>query len=289
MVDMVGHQVGRLVAVVAAIAAAALVGATPAAAHDDIESSVPADRSVIDEPISEATIDFGEEVGDGVEMFLTYEPGGGADTVEIGGETIKTSPSTARLEFPELTEQGTYFIRFIAPVPSDGHVLLGSISFTWGTVTAIDDANEDIRSSTPGSRERIDDPIDFVDIEFDLEYDEISMQLIYDVGNGEEFIELGGRTERVDDRTARISFDLLDRRGTYFVAYDGTNAINGDEIAGALSFYYGEPSGESSDGFPWLTFVPIALVVLGIGGWFTYRRMLVPVDEDEEIEALADA
>lgn len=102
-------------------------------AHDGIAGSDPASRSHIDDPISSATIDFGVEISEGVEMALTYDIGNGRDVEFIGGETTKTGPTTARVDFDMIEKEGTYFVRYLAPVPADGHTLAGSISFTYGS------------------------------------------------------------------------------------------------------------------------------------------------------------
>lgn len=251
-----------------------------ALAHDDIEGSVPADRSVIDEPISTAEIDFGETIGEGVELFLTYEPGDG-ETVDIGGETTKTGAETARLDFPELTQQGTYFLRFLAPVPADGHVIFGSVSFTWGAATAVDEGdNADIRSSSPTSRDRIDEPITSAEIEFDLEIaDDVSLALVYDRGDGENFDDLGGTTTKTGPRTAVVEFDQLPRQGTYFVTYDAVAELTGDEVVGAIQFTWGDPSG-TGDSFPLLAFTLAAAAILAVGAVLSIRRMKSPTADD---------
>lgn len=263
--------------------------ATPVSAHEGIESSVPANRSTIGEPISSAEIDFGEGISDGVSMFLTYDPGDGS-IIDIGGETIQTGDTTARLEFPELTEQGTYFVRYLAPIPADGHVVAGSISFTWGDPTTFVSPNPDIRESTPNALEVLTAPITSAEIDFELEIeDEVRLQLVYDQGNGVDFDELASTTTKTGPNSARVEFAELERKGTYIIAYDTIAVANGDEIVGATSFVFGQPSGTETSSFPWLTFVPIALIVLGIGAYFTYRRMLVPVGDDDDSSDLAPA
>ena len=114
-----------------AAVAVLLTGAGVAGAHDDIAGSNPPTRSHLDEPITFAEIDFGIEIGDEVEMSLFYDLGDGTSE-EIGGETTRTGPTTARLDFGELEREGTYFVRYLAPVPADGHVMAGATSFTWG-------------------------------------------------------------------------------------------------------------------------------------------------------------
>lgn len=272
-----------LVAVLAGatVVATSFIAGPAASAHDEIESSSPADRSTIDEPISSAEIDFGEVIGESVELFLTYDPGGDADIVGIGGETTKTGDTTARLDFDEIEEQGTYFLQYLAPIPSDGHVMVGAISFNYGVATAIDEGeNENVRSSTPPSRSRIDEPISTVTIEFDVEIgDDVTLSLVYDRGDGENFDELGGETERTGPRTAVLTFDEIEREGTYFVLYDTTVAARGDEIVGAISFTYGDPAGESS-GFPILPFLAVAIPILAIGAWLTMRSMRRDIEDD---------
>lgn len=277
-----GRLLGIVTLVGASVAGLSPFGVPTASAHDDIESSVPEDRSVIDEPISTAEIDFGEVIGDSVEMFLTFDPGGDAEIVDLGGETTKTSDTTARLDFEELTDEGTYFVQFLAPIPSDGHVMIGAISFSFGTVTAIDEGdNADIRSSTPPSRARIDAPISSVEIEFDLEItDDVTLSLVYDRGDGENFDELGGETERTGPRTAVLTFDEIEREGTYFVTYDTSIALGGDELVGAISFTYGDPAAGDS-GFPIVPFLFVAVPVLAIGAWLSLRSMRGEGDPDD--------
>ena len=282
-----GRRVLRMFMVAMATAAFGVIGATstPAAAHDGIESSTPENRSTIDDPISSAEIDFGEGISDDVSMFLTYDPGDGS-IVDIGGETTKTGDNTARLDFPEISEKGTYFLRYLAPVPADGHVVAGSISFTWGTPTAtVDNPNPDIRTSTPGSKEVLAEPITSAELTFELDIeDDVTLQLVYDRGNGIDFDDLDSVTTKTGPNSAMVEFDELARKGTYIVSYATTNTLNGDEVVGATSFVYGQPSGASS-GFPWLAFLPIAAIVLAIGAFFTYKRMLVPIDDDAADDA----
>jgi methionine-rich copper-binding protein CopC len=119
-----------VIALVAAVAVL-LAGADVVRAHDDIAGSNPPTRSHLDDPITFAEIDFGIEISDDVEMSLFYDLGDGT-TEEIGGETTRTGPTTARLDFGDLEREGTYFVRYLAPVPADGHVMAGATSFTWG-------------------------------------------------------------------------------------------------------------------------------------------------------------
>lgn len=103
---------GRRLALVGALAFAGTlgVGAAPVAAHDDIASSNPPSRSTLQEPISSVEIDFGEVISDDVAMFLTYDLGDN-EFEDIGGETVRTGDTTARLDFDEVEREGTYFVQ----------------------------------------------------------------------------------------------------------------------------------------------------------------------------------
>ena len=57
------------------------------------------------------------------------------------------------------------------------------------------------------------------------------------------------------------------------------SAITGSEIVGAIGFIYGDPSAADS-GFPVLPFLAIALPILAIGAWFTWRRIQVAATTD---------
>ncbi|MDG1265885.1 MAG: copper resistance protein CopC [Ilumatobacter sp.] len=140
-------------------------------------------------------------------------------------------------------------------------------------------AHDDIRSSTPTSRSTLSEPISTVEIDFgEVISDDVAMFLVYDLGDN-EFEDIGGETVRTGETTARLDFDEVEREGTYFVQYLAPVPVDGHVIAGAISFTYGSPSTGGSGGFPVVPFIVGALIVLVIGGWFTYRRMLVPVDE----------
>src|SRR6056297_538714 len=103
------RPVARLVLVAAMISAALVAGAGAASAHDNIESSTPDNGDVLTEPIDHVTIDFGEEISDAVQMFLRFE-GADGSVEQIGGDVSMTGPTTARLDFPLLEQEGTYFV-----------------------------------------------------------------------------------------------------------------------------------------------------------------------------------
>lgn len=115
-------------------AALCLAGLAPVgrvAAHEGIASSDPEMGEALDDPISEATIDFGEEISDDLEMALLYDTGGG-DSVQVDATVSHPSAEVGRLEFAPLERKGRYFVRYLATVPVDGHSIAGSILFDYG-------------------------------------------------------------------------------------------------------------------------------------------------------------
>jgi methionine-rich copper-binding protein CopC len=159
--------------------------------------------------------------------------------------------------------------------------LVGALTFAGalGVGAAPVAAHDDIASSNPPSRSTLQEPISSVEIDFgEVISDDVAMFLTYDLGDN-EFEDIGGETVRTGDTTARLDFDEVEREGTYFVQYLAPVPSDGHVIAGAISFTYGSPSAGGSGGFPVVPFVAGAIVVLAIGGWFSYRRMLAPVDD----------
>jgi methionine-rich copper-binding protein CopC len=153
--------------------------------------------------------------------------------------------------------------------------LIGLVAFTLDVGPIL--AHDEIESSNPPTGSIIDDPISTVEINFGEEIsDEVSLFLTFDKGDA-DIEEIGGTTTKVGETTARLDFDPIEREGRYFVQYLAPVPADGHVLAGAISFTYGKPN--QSD-FPWLPFAGVSAVILGLGGWFSYRRMLVAtVDE----------
>jgi methionine-rich copper-binding protein CopC len=125
---MVSMNLRRLAIVLLGGLIALLFASGQAWAHDDIASSTPPSGSTIDDPITEVTIDFGEEVAD-VEMALIAPN----DDIVEPSETELVTPTSARITFAELDQEGVYIVRYLAPVVRDGHTLAGAIQFTYGS------------------------------------------------------------------------------------------------------------------------------------------------------------
>ena len=119
--------------VVAPFAIAIAVLALPVAtsAHDEITSSDPPSGAMLDDPISDVTIDFGEPISDDLEMALLYDLGD-ANLEQIPATSTKVSETVGKIEFDEITKNGRYFVRYLVTVPTDGHVLAGAVTFDFG-------------------------------------------------------------------------------------------------------------------------------------------------------------
>ncbi|MEM9039241.1 MAG: copper resistance protein CopC [Actinomycetota bacterium] len=261
------------------------VGAgSPAAAHDDIAGSDPAHRSLIDEPISRVSVDFGVGVSDDTVMFLVYDRGDGTFE-DIGGETIKTGPNTADLVFDELDRQGTYTVRYIAPVPIDAHVIQGSISFTWGVPTGEIPEDPNLLRVSPPGRAVLAEPISNATLTFIDDVDVFNVRLIYDEGDGSSFPDVASDWEQTAPDTIELTFDPLEDEGTYFIAYQADSATTGEEFAGATSFSIGQVStANSGEGFPIVAFAIAAAAILALGAAGTLalaRRAALAADEDD--------
>ena len=117
----------------AVVALALLVGLVPAAAsaHDEIAGSSPESGAQLDEPIDRVEIDFGEPIAENLEMTLLYDLGG-SETETVPGTAYKDGETVGVLEFDELSRPGRYFVRYLVPVPIDGHIVAGAITFEYG-------------------------------------------------------------------------------------------------------------------------------------------------------------
>ena len=106
-------------------------GVTTVEAHNGIAASDPASGSTIEDPIDSVTIDFGADIGSTPQLALI-----GPDGTQIPSTTTVTSTTTATTEFDTIDDEGTYTVNYIATSVVDGHVLGGSITFTYGDSSA---------------------------------------------------------------------------------------------------------------------------------------------------------
>ncbi len=112
-----------------ALSAGIVFGLTSeAGAHDGLASSDPEAGSTIDQPISEVTLEFPSPVVDNVQLTLV-DP----DENPIASTTTIVSPTVARIDFAPLDRKGQYIVRYTATVVDDDHLLIGAMSFRYGS------------------------------------------------------------------------------------------------------------------------------------------------------------
>lgn len=125
-------------------------------------------------------------------------------------------------------------------------------------------AHDGIASSNPESGSVLDEPIDSVTIDFGAEIGSTTQIAVL----APDGTKLDSTTTVISPATATSEFELLDEEGTYTVNYLATSVVDGHVLGGAISFTYGDPS--TSTMSPVL-FGAIAVVILAIGGWFSWR------------------
>lgn len=110
--------------VAVAIAGAAVVPASPAAAHTELDFTLPADGTTVGEPVSEITVGFTEPVtlvGNGFEILTP-------DGVVIEPFPVTDDDMTFRLPLDPPLAGGSVGVRYEVAA-EDGHVLEGSFVF----------------------------------------------------------------------------------------------------------------------------------------------------------------
>ena len=138
------------------------------------------------------------------------------------------------------------------------------------------DAHDGIASSDPTAGSVIDDPIDSVTIDFGADIGDTAQIAVF-LPDG---TQIESDTTVTSETTATTTFDMIDEHGTYAVNYLATSIVDGHVLGGTISFTYGDGS---SDTFPPLAFALIAVVILSVGGWFSWRarrRMHLADDGD---------
>lgn len=138
-------------------------------------------------------------------------------------------------------------------------------------------AHDGIASSDPASGSVIEEPIDSVTIDFGAEIGDTAQIALL----GPDGQQLPSDTTVTSSSTATTEFELLEDEGEYTVNYLATSVVDGHVLGGAITFTYGD--GSASTMSPVL-FGAIALVILGIGAWFSWRaRQRNRVDHDDVV------
>ena len=135
-------------------------------------------------------------------------------------------------------------------------------------------AHDEIESSVPEHQSQFDEPISEVTIQFGAPVGGVELALV-----GPDNEELGGTVVRLSSTSARLTFDPLPREGEYIVRYLAEE--DGHLVNGAISFVYGSRDGTSAGTSTWLVFGVVALVMLSIGGVWTWKLSQRQVADDE--------
>lgn len=135
---------------VAAIAAASVVAAAPAYAHDSVIRANPEDKSVVSEFPDAVTLEFSGEVQDGFNTIaISREVGGQSEVLYSGEPEVDGRYVTLDLPDDVNAQPGDYKVGFQI-VSSDGHSTKGMTSFSFdqagaegGSAASAADANKD--------------------------------------------------------------------------------------------------------------------------------------------------
>jgi len=125
-------------------------------------------------------------------------------------------------------------------------------------------AHDGIASSDPVSGSVLDEPIDSVTIDFGAEIGPTTQIAVL----GPDGEQIASTTTVTSTSTATSEFEPLDDEGTYTVNYLATSVVDGHVLGGAISFTYGDSSANTMSP---VLFGAIAVVILAIGGWFSWR------------------
>ncbi|OZC67737.1 hypothetical protein CH276_04770 [Rhodococcus sp. 06-470-2] len=114
----------RLAVIAAAILTATALSIAPAAAHATLQSSNPAENSVLDAAPDEVTLTFNQSVQSNFATVTVV----GADGTQWGASDPVVDGSTVTVDLDGLGAAGEYTIGYRV-VSADGHPITGSIPF----------------------------------------------------------------------------------------------------------------------------------------------------------------
>ncbi len=126
-------------------------------------------------------------------------------------------------------------------------------------------AHDEIESSVPEHQAQLDEPIDEVTVNFGQPVDGIEMALV-----APDDTELPSTVEVLSGTQAKLLFDPVTEKGQYIVRYLAEE--EGHLISGAITFTYGDASGGAMSAGIWIGLAVVAVLILGIGAWMSYRR-----------------
>lgn len=154
-------------------------------------------------------------------------------------------------------------------------LVLASAAFVVFGIVGTVSAHDEISTSDPANQSQIDDPISEVTVEFGESVADIEMA----IANPDD-IDLDSTTTQLTETRARLEFEPLSQEGRYIVRYIAQE--DGHLITGAITFVYGSEDAPGVSGATWAIVVMLAIVILGIGAFFTLKRSRRSVDADND-------
>jgi methionine-rich copper-binding protein CopC len=132
-------------------------------------------------------------------------------------------------------------------------------------------AHDEIESSVPEHKAQIqvDEPVTEVTINFGEPVASVELGL-----RGPDDERIAGDVTVISGTQARLNFAKLTDQGQYIVQYLAEE--DGQLVAGAITFTYGDPAGEGADIGIWIIFGVVAAAILGAGAFFSFRRNNAP-------------
>ena len=121
---MNSSKIRALLAIVTVMIAAVL-GASPAAAHSELVSSAPADGSAQSAPPAQVVLTFNEIISDAGLQVVAQGPSG---SVALPAPTV--NGTTVTTEWPQTESGGEYQVSYRV-VSADGHPIDGTIRFSY--------------------------------------------------------------------------------------------------------------------------------------------------------------
>ncbi|OZD85743.1 hypothetical protein CH273_03125 [Rhodococcus sp. 05-339-2] len=148
----------RLAVIAAAILTATALSIAPAAAHATLQSSNPAENSVLDAAPDEVTLTFNQSVQSNFATVTVV----GADGTQWGASDPVVDGSTVTVDLDGLGAAGEYTIGYRV-VSADGHPITGSIPFqlTQASPTSAATAATAPTETTPTAAEEPEDSSGF--------------------------------------------------------------------------------------------------------------------------------
>ena len=124
-----------------------LAVAGPASAHATLESTTPAENSVVANAPSQVTLTFDEGVGISADSVRVFDPNGAR--VDDGTTTATSNPATIEISLRSGLGNGTYTVAWHV-ISADSHPVEGAYVFSIGAAgsTKVDQATINVKSST---------------------------------------------------------------------------------------------------------------------------------------------